>query len=947
MTPENDLVHKQNEKTRMTIMNQGLEDPGSQESEKVIVSPRDTRDDTSDLESRHRFSGHDTASIHELQSQDITASHANIVGNDMSGKHNSQKLHDMQEKLGKNEDDNEHSRREQMQPNKSTTTVHDLMSAIKPNDQTLPQVSQSKAPVVFSYYDYRRNHRQAFCQSIDRGEETTQTDDYLLKDAQTQHPPSHSPSKFDDSEEDIEKWHQHEEKALLSREESIDHGYDDVKSACRQRKRRSNNKRLEKTTIQRPTNPFNLLDFVHRSEKLLRVLLIDSKTRNIGQHDESRSETRLSMSSPSFPATTTSGLTSPRTKSARRVMKLPAGSDKFCSQMYKLMGVSALKRIPVCLVCVSPDGTYLISVQVQEEHSPAVASTTSAGQRNLFSNQRITKEGTRFQESFLSIWNLKEDTVHPKIILHSRSHVTAVSFFKRKKRTSFNQNNPAGDTSCNDDEETEDDDQEDDDERVIAGTVNGSLVVWEFEWNHHSSSSFSAMNAPFQASCLSSNLNNNSRRSSLSPSSAGPSSSSVTSTADAFILSREPSFSTSCVSSLDVHKDAITAIDVLFKTRRRTSKGNNKNQREEEAKCMKQQNKIHGTTTGLKGNPGKKSRGDQNDVIEDTELEEYRRQEEHLLKKEKKKMRQDMRYSRRTSFSSQDSSTRRLRITSLDSRGFICCWILQSSSSYTPSDSYDTTSTTDLNGSLTDSSLVVDTSSEGMFPGSKSKLILEAVIKMPLLFINSLDFLFPFGEEDLFDIKEAGGHDDKIEKRDKMNNSNTSREVPSFTVIKSVMDSSDDYDDSSCLLIASDTGLILQVSRFIHSRDDAVIHSGLTYHQFRERNSFPLLSPVTSIDLHPLDTNLFLAAYADGSVSLFFKACISTVLSCHPSMSEPQSPLMTWDSCDTQVCQDLQVSWLPCSYEAFVTFAPSSSSIVFWDMNISLWNPLFKYQLAK
>jgi hypothetical protein len=353
------------------------------------------------------------------------------------------------------------------------------------------------------------------------------------------------------------------------------------------------------------------------------------------------------------------------------------------------------------------------------------------------------------------------------------------------------------------------------------------------------------------------------------------------------------------------------------KKRDKKREGKNKNQRD--AKCMKQhQNKIRGTT-GLKGD-SKRSSGDQ-DVI-DRELEEYRKQEE-----EGDSMRQDMPYSQ-TPVSLEVSSPR-FRISSLDSRGFICSWLLQSATYSAPRDSYNLTALNVVGSSITDSSVMEeDTSSEGMFPGSKSKLILEAVIKMPLLFINSIHLLFPPQEDDIEDRN----------KRSNNEKSNENRESPSFSVMKSIRDSIDD----SSLLIGSDTGLIIQVSRFTHCREDAVIYPGLTYHQFRDTSSF---SAVTSIDLHPLDTNLFLVAYADGSVSLFEKTCL-TFLS-EPNSSEPQSPLMTWDSCDTQVSQELKVSWLPSSYSSFVTFARSSSSIVFWDMNISVWNPLFKYQLAK
>lgn len=211
---------------------------------------------------------------------------------------------------------------------------------------------------------------------------------------------------------------------------------------------------------------------------------------------------------------------------------------------------------------------------------------------------------------------------------------------------------------------------------------------------------------------------------------------------------------------------------------------------------------------------------------------------------------------------------------------------------------------------------------------------------MPVLFINSLHLLFPVDEGRGGKGGRGGGGggqvDEKEGDRDVMS---LPKEAPSFTTIKSLTST-----DDSSLLIGSDTGFIFQVSRFIHCQEDSLIYPGLTYHQVRDTTFF---SAVSCIDLHPVDTRLFLVSFADGSVSLFERGNFSDVISSEVSKLQPQAPLMTWDSCDTQVCQDMKVEWLPSCNSAFVTFAPASSSIVFWDLNTCVWNPLFKYQLTK
>jgi WD40 repeat protein len=167
---------------------------------------------------------------------------------------------------------------------------------------------------------------------------------------------------------------------------------------------------------------------------------------------------------------------------------------------------------------------------------------------------------------------------------------------------------------------------------------------------------------------------------------------------------------------------------------------------------------------------------------------------------------------------------------------------------------------------------------EGMFPGSKCKLLLEARTGIDAL--SRVTFLCSAQDE-------AAG----------------------------------------CFFVGTETGVIHEFSQFTGS--------AITYTQIRDDADESTLSSVSCLSLNPVQRNLFVASFADGTISLFRR-----------SGSSPGTHLMTWDATDTQICTAITVHWLPSSASAFVALS-ASSSLVAWDLDICLWNPLFKYQLTK
>lgn len=232
----------------------------------------------------------------------------------------------------------------------------DLSSVIKLNAVTYqiyshPGISYDVYMRMFG----RKNHRQMATQTKERQDQSIQSEMYLMKDSWMQHP------FYSYSVQQDKPFYHSDTRALVQ------------------------------------SDPFRLLTFLRRCEKMLNILIKDSSTRN---------------HTPSFPDAA-------RTRSARRVMKLPAGSEKFCAQFHKLIGMSSFKKFPLSIIHAQSSSHLIISVQVNPDR----------------------------QESFVLIWPAS-DASRPDHVLHTRSHVTCCCWTG--------------------------------DDRVVAGTRDGSLLLWDW-----------------------------------------------------------------------------------------------------------------------------------------------------------------------------------------------------------------------------------------------------------------------------------------------------------------------------------------------------------------------------------------------------------------------------------------------------------------------------------
>lgn len=193
----------------------------------------------------------------------------------------------------------------------------------------------------------------------------------------------------------------------------------------------------------KPIDAFALLDFLNKSHRILKVLLPNWCQDTA----ESTKDPRLGLSSGSSSGRSSvnsmfssSQWQSSGNKFGKRYLKIPAGSEKFCSSFYKLLpGAVFLKGLPISLV--STRGQYLITVQIS----------------------------TAKNESYLSVWPIK-GTTRPEAILKVRSIVNCTVA-----------------SDC--------------DETVFAGTVDGSIHMWSLS-TFHSSYSNNLTSATSSASMM-------------------------------------------------------------------------------------------------------------------------------------------------------------------------------------------------------------------------------------------------------------------------------------------------------------------------------------------------------------------------------------------------------------------------------------------------------------
>ena len=210
------------------------------------------------------------------------------------------------------------------------------------------------------------------------------------------------------------------------------------------------------------------------------------------------------------------------------------------------------------------------------------------------------------------------------------------------------------------------------------------------------------------------------------------------------------------------------------------------------------------------------------------------------------------------------------RLCSVDEEGLIILWMYQE----------DSTST-----SFTSSTSVPDLM-DGMFPGSRIKLIQETSIRVP-------------GNE--FSIK---------------------------TMVTS------SYDPFTFFLGTS-LGQVIRVSKFSQDGEqkskfsqDGEQKSPQIYFEQGEET----FSAVTCITFNPKMLTHFLVSFEDGTICLFSE--------------NKNQPLLTWDPSDLQISTVISVQWFPESGTSFAALA-SSSTILIWNLTSNLTNPSLKFQMTR
>lgn len=167
----------------------------------------------------------------------------------------------------------------------------------------------------------------------------------------------------------------------------------------------------------KPIDVFTLLHFLHRSQRIVKVLLPDQSDDTEARRDSRVNTSSSGRSSVNSTFNSSSQWTSNSGRSFKRYLKIPNGSDKFCSSFYKLLpSLPNLRKYPI--KSLSIHGQYLIAVQVS--HST--------------------------DQSYLTVWPVK-GTSKPEAILKVRSTVTCAI------PSSY-------------------------DETIFAGTVDGSIHMW-------------------------------------------------------------------------------------------------------------------------------------------------------------------------------------------------------------------------------------------------------------------------------------------------------------------------------------------------------------------------------------------------------------------------------------------------------------------------------------
>lgn len=158
-------------------------------------------------------------------------------------------------------------------------------------------------------------------------------------------------------------------------------------------------------------DPFKLASFLQKAEKILSIVL---EAEGLCEAIEVKGSEG-----------TKSGSASKSGK--KRKLKIPSGSEEFCAACYKLCCSPLAKSSPIAFL--RHDGQYLLSVQ------------------------RIIKEGTKSEKSFLCLWPLEQTLANPEHLLIARSVVTC----------------------CASDESG----------RIFAGMQDGSLALWDLRESRH------------------------------------------------------------------------------------------------------------------------------------------------------------------------------------------------------------------------------------------------------------------------------------------------------------------------------------------------------------------------------------------------------------------------------------------------------------------------------
>lgn len=780
---------------------------------------------------------------------------------------------------------------------KRSQRQRELMEIIKLNSVNYSMFDSPKIPYELFMRIYgRKNFCQKEIQTTDCNDSSSQTSFIRMFDESTQFPFIYFSTRYNGStcQTSTTKSHQHEitgsSDMMMNNSHIINHTKDyDLEEYQSENSRKvfsNNNNRRVQVMRHRVTDPFRLNHFLLRAEKVINALL-DHQDQQILSSSGGYSKKKSSSASSSL-----------RSKSAKRLMKIPKGSEGFCSQFYKLIpsinydqnrtspllssasssssphdmmnrrkssvhspkGLSS--RNPV--MCMTCDSSYLICVQHILRGSQEVIPDIIASS-NIRYNKTTSDDTTKNNDPDGDDDLFGDDDDDTTITSGGNSKKGG----EKKKRQEFEsrnyQNKRSGGIFFNNSDgsgcpeeslislwpirRTTNPDHllrsrslitcvtSDDSHVIYTGSSDGSLSIWDLRDPSHLFSSCVGLSSLLYSSTSGGNVRN---------------------------------VHDSSHSSSTTHPDEI----------RKESRHSNlpKERKHHLNEDQHQQNMIIMTN----GNSNSHIRGPSfstacitsNNTSSSSESINGTCHESSVIQISLTKSRDD-------------HENQLIRIYSMDETNVIISWIL-------------------LDLIKTDVSYDVSSNGDGMAPGTRVKLIKDYIMKIPQ---SILEFL----------------------------------SVNSLPLVTSI---SCDPSDSCSLMIGFNTGHVLNVSKFSQNDINSQNTQQITtiYNELYDEST----SAVSFISFNPVADDYFLVSYEDGTICLFqidksdVNVTNHTTGDNHNSHHNSASPLLTFDPVDTQISHVESICWMSKCPSAFVVLA-SSSTILLFNLSIDHMSPLLKY----